>query len=232
MKKLVVFLLLIVLGVIIVACADDTVTVAIVEGSIPLSFNVDEAFPEDAKIAVTTGGTTEEKAITLDMVEGFDTSLSTGGEQKTMTIRYEEQTLTHTYTVLGEVNTLSRLTATTEKNGNEVIVTISTKNLSATDGLYAIGFTATANSTAVALKEKTCLADGYAMQWDQRVAIYADGGDRIVADTAIVKLVYVKSNTQEIELTIGGENGYIVMVDKPEDGAIVSRYLPPLTIKI
>ncbi len=218
MKKLLVFTLIIVMMLLFVACAPTSdYTIAIVEGSLPNSFSIDGTIPETARIAVTSNGVTQQYAISADMVEGFDTSLSTFGEEKTMTIRYKDKTTTHTYTVLGEVNTKARLKASTTINGGDIIVTLSINNLTDTEGMLALLMDISTNSNLATLKSVESLVDGYLVEKTTegnktRLLYYNRAGDkRLTSNQDIMRLVYTKSNTAEIMLTIDGENSYIEM---------------------
>ncbi len=234
LKKLCVIMLCLAVLFALFACTvNEETSMYIEEGSLPTSFSVDDAFPSNAKVSVVSSAGIKSYTITPDMVEGFDTSLSTYGEEKTMVIKRNALSVEYKYTVTGDVNTRARVEAKVESADNGITVTLAIKGLAEDNGMLAMQLTATPNLTTATLTGAISLVEGYKAVTQQDgnklgIVYYTEDADNVLkTDGDIIKLTYQKSHTNDIMLTISGNNGYIEMTQ----GEGIKR-MPTLTIMI
>ncbi len=234
LKKIALLLLILACILSLASCKSLVETSMYVEeGSIPMSFSVDDPFPDTARICVVSDAGTKTYAITPDMVEDFDTSLSTYGAKKTMVIKRGKLSVEYKYSVDGDVNTKARIVAETESTGNECTIILSLTGLTEEEGMIAMQMSVTANSSLASVKEVKCLASGYKAVTHlegQKLGIVCyteDADNRMTEDTALVSITYTKRDTHEIMLTISGDSGYIEITQG--EG---TKHLPTCTIMI
>ncbi len=234
LKKTLILIVAIVVVLTLTGCKPQGETsMYVVEGSLPTSFDVDESLPSTAKICVVSGAGDRIYAITPDMVEGFDTSLSTYGEKKTMVIKHNSLSVQYQYTVDGDVNTRARLDVLSQTQGGTTTVSIGVKNLSEDDGMIAMQFFAEVNNSTCIVKGVDCMAEGYKVVTHQDgtrlgIVVYAESADdRLQADAQLVQITYERSYNSDIMLTISGESGYIEMTEGKG-----TKHLPTHTVMI
>ncbi len=199
-----VFIITILCVFLLSACkGEKTVSsIRIVEGSFKESYLLDERLTlTNAKIAVTyADGSTENKAITADMVSGFDTSKTTTSAK--LTVTYKGASVNFLYKVINSVSidTSFRLTLEVKEGTEHAGYDVSVKATGAEtveEGIYCVRFTV-ASATVTLSNPKLAVKEGYALHVEKLSAgsmvfvLYSEDGHTPLENGVVVTLQATK----------------------------------------
>lgn len=187
------------------ACADDKTVeeISVFENSVPTVYEVDQTFPNDAKITVKyKSGKSENVSVNFaENVSGFDTSLS---GKRTMTVSYGGKTLDAEYTVKGNVNTKIRVTAeicgdAERPDTLKIALKLSGLDTSA-QPLYAIRIVTAYESDKFGFVSANAAGENLSLEKSEKqssvsVVVYGKNADNAISEDGIIaELVFSKKS--------------------------------------
>lgn len=235
MKKLryaVIFVLIILTVVSFAACSERKITeVTLASNSFPTEYKVDAPLDLTGAFVVLrySDDNVERKEITVDMVEGFDTA--TTGE-KTLTVKYGDFSVSHTYRVYNpenaakEIITTARLTLSAYESGEYIEYTLRL-NMGDLESISAISFTLQSETNlgiGAAKTNLTVSSEGLNASYGNslsddgttlKTVIFETDGQTLMRETGVIAKIRINGGNnravtvKDVVLSDGSRNYYL-----------------------